>query len=332
MKRLFAGLLLAVAALVGAAQEHIVVMDSHGGGILPDSVVPDALKQRLYGTRVTAEGFHLQHSTGLDAPTLAPKLSPMNNVESPRLNAERYIDSLGLHYPDVAVPSRYAVIGANNDLIWQLNMFAGDFAREGKIASWYDGFVSGYSGMSTQPMLGSVRWAGAAVTQNFGEHWQASTGITFNKYAVPWNAFNTYSFNGQLMYTLNSNVSVSAFGIYESAPFFSHSNSNRASMLYGGYLTLKTNNDKWGVDMGAQTYRDPATGRSATLPIFRPFYNLNGQKLGFDLGGLLYQIFRNLSINANGSGYVDGNYTPAKVPPMGGGTHGKTLGFERRQR
>ena len=332
MKRLFAGLLLAAAALVGAAQEHIVVMDSHGGGILPDSVMPDALKQRLYGTRVTAEGFHLQRSTGLDAPTLAPKLSPMNNVESPRLNADRYIDSLGMRRPDVALPSSYAVTGSNSHLIWQRNMFAGDFSREGIIADWYDGHVSGYSGMSTQPMLGSARWAGAAVTQNFGEHWQASTGITFNKYAVPWNAFNTYSFNGQLMYTLNSNVSVSAFGIYESAPFFSHSNSNRASMLYGGYLTLKTNNDKWGVDMGAQTYRDPATGRSATLPIFRPFYNLNGQKLGFDLGGLLYQIFRNISINANGSGYVDGNYTPAKVPPMGGGTHGKTLGFERRQR
>ena len=63
MKRLFAGLLLAVAALVGAAQEHIVVMDSHGGGILPDSVMPNVLKQRLYGTRVTAEGFHLQPST-----------------------------------------------------------------------------------------------------------------------------------------------------------------------------------------------------------------------------------------------------------------------------
>lgn len=333
MTRLFAGILFALLAVLnGAAQERIVAMDSHGGGILPDSVKLDVVKQRVYGNRVTAEGYNLQRSTGLDAPTLAPKLSPMNNVESPRLNAERYIDSLGVHYPDVAMPSRYAVTGANNDLIWQRNMFAGDFAREGKIASWYDGFVSGYSGMATQPMLGSVRWAGAAVTQNFGEHWQASTGITFNKYAVPWNAYNTYSFNGELMYTLNRNVSVSAFGIYESSPFFSHNSSNRSSMLYGGYMTLRTNNDKWGVDMGAQTYRDPATGRSATLPIFRPFYNLNGQKLGFDLGGLLYQIFQNLSINANGGGYVDDSSMPANYRPAGMNSRGKTLGFEHKHR
>ena len=126
MTRLFAGILFALLAVLnGAAQERIVAMDSHGGGILPDSVKLDVVKQRVYGNRVTAEGYNLQRSTGLDAPTLAPKLSPMNNVESPRLNAERYIDSLGLHYPDVAMPSRYAVIGANNDLIWQRNMFAG---------------------------------------------------------------------------------------------------------------------------------------------------------------------------------------------------------------
>lgn len=314
------------------SQERIVAMDGNGGGFLPDSVRLDAVMQRVYGNRSTVEGYNLQKNIGLDASSLSPKLSPIGNTGSTRLDADHYIDSLNYRYPDVAMPNRYAVTGASSDMIWQRNMFANDFAREGEILKWYDGYVSGYSGMSTMPMLGSVRWAGAGVTQNFGEHWQATTGVTFQKYAVPWNAYNTYSFNGSLMYTINGNISVSAFGLYESSPFFSRNSTNRASMLYGGYMTLKTNNDKWGVDVGAQTYRDPATGQSATLPIFRPFYNLNGQKLGFDLGGLLYQLFHSLSVSNNGGGYYEGAPMPPNVRPAGVNPRGKTLGFEHKHR
>ena len=91
-------------------------------------------------------------------------------------------------------------------------------------------------------------------------------------------------------------MSVTAFGNYESAPFWS--NARRGGYgAFGGYMTFKTNNDKWGVDVGAQNVRDFQTGRSATLPIIRPFYNYHGQKLGIDLGGLLYQLFENMSIN-----------------------------------
>ena len=91
-------------------------------------------------------------------------------------------------------------------------------------------------------------------------------------------------------------------------------------------MTFKTNNDKWGVDVGAQNVRDFQSGRSATMPIIRPFYNYHGQKLGIDLGGLLYQLFENMSINlnGNGSGYSPSmNTMPAPVP------HTKSLGFER---
>ncbi|MGN0213359.1 MAG: hypothetical protein ACI4AH_00945 [Muribaculaceae bacterium] len=314
------------------SQERIVAMDGQGGGLLPDSVKLDVIRQRVYGSRSTAEGYNLQKNAGLDAPALTPKLSPINNAKSPRLDVDRYIDSLDYRFPDVAMPNRYAVTGSSSDMIWQRNMFANDFTREGELLHWYDGYVSGYSGMSTMPLQGSVRWAGAAVTQNFGEHWQVSTGATFQKYAVPWNAYNTFSFNGSLMYTLNRNISVSAFGLYESSPFFSRNSTNRASLLYGGYMTLKTDNDKWGVDVGAQTYRDPATGQSATLPIFRPFYNLNGQKLGFDLGGLLYQLFHSLSVNVNGGGYYEGGSMPANISPAGVNPRGKTLGFEHKRR
>ena len=116
------------------------------------------------------------------------------------------------------------------------------------------------------------------------------------KYNEPWNAYNTYGGTAEVGYMINDNMSVTAFGNYESAPFWS--NARRGGYgAFGGYMTFKTNNDKWGVDVGAQNVRDFQTGRSATLPIIRPFYNYHGQKLGIDLGGLLYQLFENMSIN-----------------------------------
>lgn len=317
-------------AMPSVAQERIVAMDGNGRGVYADSLRMRAIEWRVRADKATIEGYKLQKSSGLDQKALATQLSPIK-LQSPNVDVDNYVDTLAYRYPDVSVPSHYAVTGRYEDMLWQRNPMAYDFNREGKIASWYDGYVTGMSGKSTAPMLGSVRWAGATATQNFGEHWQVMLGATAQKYNLPALAYNTYSFNGQVMYTLNRNVGVSVFGQYESSPFFSHAGNVRPSMLYGGYLTLKTNNDKWGVDMGAQTYRDPVTGRGATVPIFRPFYNLNGQKLGIDLGGLLYQIFESLSVKCNGSGSYDYNGTggvPANMLPV---SPDKALGFEHSQ-
>ncbi|MGM9804705.1 MAG: hypothetical protein ACI308_11085 [Muribaculaceae bacterium] len=304
---------------------HIQALDSRGGGVLPDSIGLAAVEHRVFGSPETVEGYDLQKNVGLNAASLAPKMGAAARFDTQQAVADRYIDSLNYAFPELALPSQYAVTGMQSQYIWQRNMFANDFHRDGDIVKWDGGYVTGFSGFQTQPMLGSVGYAGASVTQQFGERWQATGGVSFNKYSVPWNAYNTYGFNGSVMYTVNGNMSLNVFGMYESSPFFSRG-SNGAMALYGGYMTLKTNNDKWGVDMGAQTYRDIRSGRSVTMPIFRPFYNMNGQKLGIDLGGLLYNIFQNLSVNVNG-GYNNG-YVPAAGaarPAMGG----KSLGFER---
>lgn len=331
MRSLLFLFIIAISAIASVGQERIVAMDGNGRGNYVDSVKWHAIEQRVFADKATIEGYKLQQNQGLDSKTLAPQLNAVK-LDAPNLNVDRYMDSLAYRFPDVAVPSpNYAVYGfQSSKMQWQRNPMANDFRQEGKIVKWYDGYVTGNSGLQTAPMLGSVRWAGATATQNFGEHWQASLGASFQKYNVPLGAYNTYSFNGQVVYTLNKNIGVSVFGTYESSPFFSQASGIRSYMQYGGFMTLKTNNDKWGVDMGAQTYRDPASGRHTTVPIFRPFYNLNGQKLGFDLGGLLYQIFEGLSTKYNGSGYYYngvGKGVPANARPAIPSS-GRTLGFE----
>ena len=312
-------------ALWVMAQERIVAMDGYGRGDYVDSVRYKAIESRVLMHRYTPAGDKLQKNNGLDAGKMKLQLTPDKLDMNGFNGAAAYGDSLSSQRPNVYIPAHYAVTGGGSDFVWQRSPKAYDFEREGKILSWDGGYVTGSSMQYTEPMHGSMRMAGAAVTQNFGERWQATAGLSFQKYNLPGNIYNTYGFNGQLTYIINGNLDVSVFGAYESSPFFSHVNGMGSSLNYGGYFTLKTNNNKWGMDMGAQAFRDPMTGRSKAVPIIRPFFNLNGQKLGFDFGSLLNGIFEGLSRQND-------------FEPAGGGVHnakyvaprGKTLGFERR--
>lgn len=326
-KLLFFWIMCSVAALSAVSQERIVAMDGYGRGNYVDSVRYHAIESRVLAHRYTPEGNKLKHNNGLDASRLKLQLSP-DKLDMNGLNgAAAYNDSLDSRWPSVYIPAHYAVTGGGSDFVWQRNPMAYDFNREGRILSWDNGYVTGSSMLHTEQMLGAMRMASATITQNFGERWQASAGMSFQKYNLPGNIYNTYGFNGMVTYTINGNLGVSVFGTYESSPFFSRVRGLGSSLNYGGYFTLKTANDKWGVDMGAQAFRDPVTGRSKAVPIIRPFYNLNGSKLGFDIGSIIYGIFESLS------GHNDFEYEN-----VGQGGHAKffrpnakTLGFERHQ-
>ncbi len=134
------------------------------------------------------------------------------------------------------------------------------------------------------------------------------------KYNEPWQAYNTFGGNATVAYMLNDNVSLNAFANYQSAPFWSGVHGG-GLLVYGGYMTFKTNNDKWGVDVGAQNIHDPVTGRNVVLPIVKPYYNLYGTKLGIDVGGLLYQVFKNISLNVNGGGDDHNGYGNVIIAP-----------------
>lgn len=318
-------MLATMAPAMMAGQNRIAVQDGNGHGELRDTVGGrlDVVRYYAYRDKSTAEGYRLQKNIGLEAPKLATQVSP-SRIYVPQITSKTFVDSMVYHNPEVEIPEQYRYPEENN-FIWQRNMFANDMNQQGKIARWENGYLEGFSSYQTQPLLGSVRQGGATVTQHFGDRWKMSLSGMLMKYNEPWNAYNTYGGTAEVGYMINDNMSVTAFGNYESAPFWS--NARRGGYgAFGGYMTFKTNNDKWGVDVGAQNVRDFQTGRSATLPIIRPFYNYHGQKLGIDLGGLLYQLFENMSINlnGNGSGYAPGMMNmPAPVP------HAKSLGFER---
>ena len=198
--------------------------------------------------------------------------------------------------------------------------FSYDFGSAGQIASWRSGHLYGMNSQTYNPMFGTIANVGVGAVQRLGDHWTFSANLNVNKYSLS-QRFNTFGLSGSATYKASDNIGFTLFGNYESSPFFSPRGGLSSHGDAGGYMSVKTNNGKWGLDVGARSYYDPISGRWHNLPIVMPYYNLNGQKLGFDIGGLLYQLFRGMSESSaprHAGPPVKGGGTPATgiiMPP-----------------
>lgn len=179
--------------------------------------------------------------------------------------------------------------------------------------NWQGGGMSGYNGM-VKGFNAYGYHSGAIVGQQWG-NLSLTGGLSLSKDMV--NAIgivNGIGGNAALSYRAGRNVSLTAFGGINNYGILS-STPNITTAYYGGYVTLNTNNGKWGMDLGARQVYNSMTGRWETVPIAMPYYNLNGNKLGFDFGGLLYSLFRNADNSINNKEMEMNNRGPAIIPP-----------------
>lgn len=152
---------------------------------------------------------------------------------------------------------------------------------------WNGGGITGHaSHFANLTAYGST--GGVTLSQQWGRL-SLATDVTMSKAAV--NAVgivNGIGADAQLSYRVNRNVTVTGFGgignygMMGPAPAMTTGH-------FGGYVSLTTNNDRWGIDLGVREAYNPMTGRWETIPIAMPYYKLWGSKLGFDFGSILYQ-------------------------------------------
>lgn len=287
----------ALAAAVSAQETaNSLAATRHPGDSLTLTAITAPVMTRMPATtgHATEQGFQLQRSAGLDAPSLRLQLSrpaPLLQFNYNNVNLEQYAPMQAMHphgfTPDDTPQYNFTNRGYSST------------SQSGIIHRWDSGYLEGGNGLMTMPLLGSMRTAEASVTQHFGERWTLTGGISLQKYAVPHGAYNTFAANALATYTLTRNVSFSAFTAYQSGAFFSNYPS-AATVNFGGYATLLTNNQRWGVDLGAQGYKQLGYGPTAVVPIVRPFYMLGGQKLGIDFGPMIYNAIHSASHRVNG--------------------------------
>ena len=163
-----------------------------------------------------------------------------------------------------------------------------------------------------QPGIGSVATAGVMGVHHFSDELTLTGGAMLQKTGI---FYNTATLSAQLSYQLTDYVSLNAFGAYETPSFMSMYHTPQ-QYLFGGYVTFSTENKKWGIDLGEKTEMNPYTGRLEATPIVMPYYNLNGQKLGFDFGGLLKSIIINNRMKKEGYGPMGPMGPMGPFPPQ----------------
>jgi len=182
------------------------------------------------------------------------------------------------------------------------------YAPKDYLLRWDEGRLTGYHGTELLPGIGGVATAGVTAVHHFNDELTLTGGVMLQKTGI---LYNTASAHAQLSYQLTDYVSVNAFGAYQSPSFMSMYHTPQ-HYLFGGFVTLHTENKKWGIDLGEKTEMNPYTGRLEATPIVMPYYNLQGQKLGIDFGGLLKSIIINNRMRKEG--FVP--MGPGPMPPM----------------
>lgn len=176
------------------------------------------------------------------------------------------------------------------------------FRQNPFLLQWSNGGIVGYNGYQNSGFMYGYT-AGANAIQQWG-NLVFSGGLSLSKEMVDGaGVINGIGGNAMLNYRINKNVSLTAMGGITNYGMLSPLPSMNTA-YYGGYLTLNTNNGKWALDLGVRRVYNSVTGQWETIPIAMPYYNLNGAKLGIDVGGLLYGLLsskREASAPAPGS-------------------------------
>lgn len=167
------------------------------------------------------------------------------------------------------------------------------YNQKNYLLRWDGGRLTGYNSIQSMPGIGGIATAGVTGIHHFSDRLTLTGGAMLQKTGI---LYNTATLHAQLTYELSDYASVSTFGIYQAPSFFSMYQTP-AQGLFGAYLTFHTEDKKWGIDLGEKTEMNPYNGRLEATPIVMPYYNLQGQKLGFDFGGLLKGLFMNYRMN-----------------------------------
>jgi len=203
-------------------------------------------------------------------------------------------------------PSRLGTYELNRKFNFQ------QFAPKSYLLRWDEGKLTGFNNITMQPGIGSVATAGVMGVHHFSDELTLTGGAMLQKTGI---FYNTATLSAQLSYQLTDYVSLNAFGAYETPSFMSMYHTPQ-QYIFGGYVTFSTENKKWGIDLGEKTEMNPYTGRLEATPIVMPYYNLNGQKLGFDFGGLLKSIIINNRMKKEGYGPMGPMGPMGPFPPQ----------------
>lgn len=185
-------------------------------------------------------------------------------------------------------------------------LFKGDYSTDGILMRFPNSALIGSGSQTSVPGIGRFNEASLGYLYAINPRLALQVNINAMKINMSRITGQAFSASGALTYRASDRVSFKVFGNYDIGNSYGMSTHS-----YGGTMTLDMS-DRFGVEMGVQRYYDAMRGRWETVPIVIPYYKFEKFTLGLDVGGILYEILRNVVFDKRGGGGYDG---PTIAPP-----------------
>ncbi len=198
----------------------------------------------------------------------------------------------------VANPLGYSSLDIAAALYGNPNAF--DFSGSSGIASWQGGFLTGYASRTAYIGMMQADAGGFLLSQRLGRL-MLTAGVSADKYGFYQSLNTIYGVHGSANYRLNEHFALNVFGSYYSRSLY-HSPGAMpyiGQTNYGAFIDWRINNT-FGVDLGVQRVYNSMNGAMETVPIVRPYLNVNkNMTIKVDVGYLLRDLIFDTRSNSN---------------------------------
>lgn len=167
-------------------------------------------------------------------------------------------------------------------------LFRGDYSTGGILKQFPRGVLYGSGGQTSLPGIGRINDASLGYQRVLNDKLSLQLSVNALKMNMAHFSGQSFSASGTLMYRPSERVAFKVFGSYDIGNSYGMS-----THRYGATMSLDMS-ERFGLEMGVQRYYDAMRGRWETVPIVIPYYNFDKFTLGLDVGGLLYEIFRDV--------------------------------------
>ena len=182
-------------------------------------------------------------------------------------------------------------------------IFRGDYQTDGIIKQFRHGAFFGSGTQTSLPGIGRFNNASLGYQHVLNPKLALQLSVNAMKINMSHISGQAFSTSGALLYHPSDQVTLKFFGSYDIGNSYGMS-----THRYGATMSVDMS-DRFSMEVGAQRYYNAMRGRWETVPIVIPYYRFEKFKLGLDVGGLIYEILREVVFDKqNSSG-------PTLAPP-----------------
>lgn len=246
--------------------------------------IPQLLSAQEARKRIIFDPIQIRRMEGFQLPKFEP--FPEKTVEFP-LHPVR---QQSFRLPDFSLKNSYALPYYTNPA----PLFRGDFSTNGVLKQFPNGALFGSGSQTSMAGLGRFNEASLGYLHTFNSKLSMQLSVDAVKMNMSHITRQAFSTSGSLTYQLSDQVGFKVFGTYDIGNSYGMSTHS-----YGATMSFDMSK-RFGVEAGVERYYDPMRGRWETVPIVIPYYRFDKFTLGLDVGGILYEVLRNVVFDKRG--------------------------------